>query len=77
MKGITPIKKLTVPVCIALFMASSGIIAQVETPLSPKHQIEFQHDNDFILLTDRYYSSGLFLTYRKRFTKGIFNTGSI
>lgn len=37
-----------------------------------KHQIEFQHDNDFILLTDRYYSSGLFLNYKRRLLKGLF-----
>ena len=40
-----------------------------------KHQIEFRHDNDFLLLTDRYYSSGLFLSYRKRLENGFFNSG--
>ena len=39
-----------------------------------KHQIEFRHDNDFIVLTDRYYSSGIFLTYRKRLEKGLFHS---
>lgn len=35
------------------------------------HQVEIKHDNDFTLFTDRYYSSGLFLTYRKRLKNGI------
>ncbi|MFD2586483.1 lipid A-modifier LpxR family protein [Croceitalea marina] len=37
-------------------------------------QLELRHDNDFFMLTDRYYSSGLFLTYRKRLSKGISKT---
>lgn len=47
-----------------------------ETQRVPKHQIELQHDNDFILLTDRYYSSGLFLNYKRRLSNGIFATDS-
>lgn len=43
-------------------------------PQSYAHQIELRHDNDFFLLTDRYYSSGLFLTYRTRLTKGMFGS---
>ena len=39
-----------------------------------KHQIEFRHDNDFLVLTDRYYSSGIFLIYRKRLEKGLFSS---
>lgn len=35
-------------------------------------QLEFRHDNDFLALSDRYYSSGLFLSYRKVLHKGIF-----
>ena len=38
------------------------------------HQIELRHDNDFFTLTDRYYSSGLYLTYRKKLSKGIFGS---
>lgn len=37
----------------------------------PHHQIRLQHDNDFFTLTDRYYSSGLYLTYTSRLKKGI------
>ncbi|MBT8262969.1 MAG: lipid A deacylase LpxR family protein [Bacteroidia bacterium] len=37
-----------------------------------KHQVGLQHDNDFFLLTDRYYSFGLFLNYTYRPEKGIF-----
>lgn len=35
-----------------------------DTPVRYTSQWEFSHDNDFVLFTDRYYSSGLFLTYR-------------
>lgn len=41
-----------------------------------RNQIGLRHDNDFILLTDRYYTAGLFLTYRHRLEKGIFNSQS-
>ncbi len=30
------------------------------------HQLSLQHDNDFFTLSDRYYSSGLFLRYSRR-----------
>ncbi|MFS4454685.1 lipid A-modifier LpxR family protein [Maribacter sp. 2304DJ31-5] len=43
---------------------------QITAPLT--QQIELRHDNDFFLLTDKYYTSGLFLTYRKRLEKGLF-----
>lgn len=39
-----------------------------------RNQIGLRHDNDFILLTDRYYTAGLFLTYRHRLEKGLFNS---
>jgi len=35
------------------------------------HQISLQHDNDFIMLTDYYYSSGLYLTYSTIVNKAI------
>lgn len=38
----------------------------------PTQQLELRHDNDFLLTTDQYYSSGLFLTYRRRLSKSIF-----
>lgn len=40
-----------------------------ETPSSDyrlSHQLTLQHDNDFFALSDRYYSSGLYLRYTKR-----------
>ena len=40
-----------------------------------KHQISLRHDNDFLVFTDRYYSSGIFLSYGKRLEEGIFNSG--
>jgi len=39
-------------------------------------QIELQHDNDFLVLTDRYYTSGLFLSYRYRLKNGIIKKGN-
>lgn len=36
-----------------------------------KHQLRFQHDNDFFTLTDRYYSSGLFLSYTHLLENGL------
>jgi hypothetical protein len=41
-----------------------------------KHQLGLQHDNDFFILTDRYYSFGLFLNYTYHPDKGIFNKGN-
>lgn len=53
-----------------------GLYGQNQSnPNSYQHQVELRHDNDFFLLTDRYYSSGLFLTYRKLLSKGFFKTG--
>lgn len=40
-----------------------------------KHQIGLRHDNDFLVFTDRYYSSGLFLSYTKWLNQGIFKSG--
>ncbi len=36
-----------------------------------KHQLRLHHDNDFITLTDRYYSSGLFLNYTYLLKNGL------
>ena len=38
----------------------------------PNQQLELRHDNDFLLTTDQYYSSGLFLTYRRSLKRSIF-----
>lgn len=40
------------------------------------HQFELRHDNDFIVLTDRYYSFGLFLSYKYQLENGIFHSGN-
>ena len=37
------------------------------------HQLELRHDNDFFVFLDQYYTSGLYLTYRKSLNKGIFS----
>lgn len=55
-----------------LLFLSASLFAQNSSQDSFSEQIELRHDNDFFLLTDRYYSSGLFLTYRKFLSKGIF-----
>ncbi len=38
------------------------------------NQIEIGHDNDFFLLTDRYYSSGIFVGYTRKLKRNLFNT---
>ncbi|MET1258849.1 lipid A-modifier LpxR family protein [Flagellimonas sp. DF-77] len=45
-----------------------------DTSASVSQQLEIRHDNDFFAQTDRYYTSGLFLTYRKKLAKGVFGT---
>ena len=53
---------------------SVGLFYAQETyePTSYTKQLTLRHDNDFFLLTDRYYSSGLFLSYATTLKKGIF-----
>ena len=56
-----------------LFLFVNGLICAFTFGQdSVNHQIELSHDNDFILLSDRYYSSGLFISYRKKVEKGLF-----
>ncbi|MCH9660832.1 MAG: lipid A deacylase LpxR family protein [Bacteroidetes bacterium] len=58
---------------VVLKLLCLGQIYGQENPSSaPRNQIDFQHDNDFVLLTDRYYSSGLYLTYRRSLEVGLF-----
>lgn len=57
------------------FLASSSLLSQQGyEPNNYTHQLELRHDNDFFLLTDRYYSSGLYLTYRHRLENGLFGS---
>ena len=42
----------------------------------PNQQLELRHDNDFLLTTDQYYSSGLFLTYRRIIQKSHFRNAT-
>lgn len=55
-----------------LFSLNTSLNAQTTTLVGYNEQLELRHDNDFFMLTDHYYSSGLFLTYRKFLSKGIF-----
>lgn len=59
---------LLIAVAFPLFSQSSD-----ETK-SYGHQLEIRHDNDFFLFTDRYYSSGLFISFRTQLEKGLFGT---
>jgi hypothetical protein len=54
--------------CHMSFGVLSGIAQEhsADSLAIPNQQLEFRHDNDFLLTTDKYYSSGLFLTYRKK-----------
>jgi hypothetical protein len=59
---------------LAVFIICTTISLRAQTAIKIDYneQLELRHDNDFFMLTDRYYSSGLFLTYRKLLSKGIF-----
>lgn len=56
---------------IMFWLINSYSYSQNSSKNSFYSQLELRHDNDFILLSDRYYSSGLFLTFRKLLSKGI------
>lgn len=53
---------------------SNPLNAQESANNSVNHQLGIRHDNDFFVLTDRYYSFGLFLTYKHRLSKGFFGS---
>lgn len=54
-----------VQIAIIVFFVSVPLFSQRDyEPNTYSNQLELRHDNDFFLLTDRYYSSGLYLTYR-------------
>ncbi len=57
---------------LALFLTFICTAQRSFEPEVYDHQLELRHDNDFFTLTDRYYSSGLFLTYRTVLKKGVF-----
>ncbi len=60
--------------CIWCVLASETVLSQVDANnAGPSHQIEFRHDNDFFLLSDNYYSSGLYLNYSTILKKGFFS----
>ncbi|WP_394974700.1 lipid A-modifier LpxR family protein [uncultured Croceitalea sp.] len=65
-----PVLFLSLFILLLLFVVP--FYAQDTSQKILNQQLELRHDNDFFLLTDRYYSSGLFLTYRKLLSKGIF-----
>ena len=54
-------------VCIIFIWELSAQSVPSDTLWIPDQQLELRHDNDFLLTTDQYYSSGLFLTYRRNF----------
>lgn len=65
--------KLKLGFFLLLFFSSAmGIEAQENTETEKYNVISIGHDNDFFLLTDRYYSSGIFLSYYRKLNKGFF-----
>lgn len=40
-----------------------------------KHKISLRHDNDFLTFSDRYYTSGLFLSYNRLLDNVVFKSG--
>lgn len=63
-------------VIVVMPLLNNALYGQKSTAISNSEQIEFRHDNDFFLFTDRYYSSGLFLSYRKALSKGVFKANN-
>ncbi|WP_299127489.1 lipid A-modifier LpxR family protein [uncultured Winogradskyella sp.] len=61
--------------CFSLF-AITVFLGYSQSNNTFSQQLQLQHDNDFITLTDRYYSSGLYLRYRKLLSNPIFNEGT-
>lgn len=60
-------------ICLLLNLFFFAANAQQESTQNFNSQIELQHDNDFILLTDYYYSSGLYLSYRFQLKNALFS----
>lgn len=58
-----------------LLVFSAVFVGYCQDNSSFKQQISLQHDNDFFTLTDRYYSSGLYLSYRKLLSSPLFKNG--
>lgn len=65
--------QLFLVLCYFILVYNGDSHAQELNLSTPKNQLELQHDNDFVLLSDRYYSTGLFVTYRRRLNRGIFS----
>ena len=59
-----------------LFFSGAEVYSQKSKLDSFNKQLELRHDNDFFLRTDRYYSSGLYATFRTTLHKGIFKENS-
>lgn len=66
--------------CLILLLFAFPATAQdsLETGILPKkvkHRLQIRHDNDFMALTDRYYSFGLMAGYTLALDRGLFATG--
>lgn len=64
-----------VAILCGVFLAIPNLARGQDTSEALKNQFGFRHDNDFIVLTDRYYSTGLFITYRHSLDTGLFKNG--
>lgn len=65
-----------IPLLIVFLVVPSGLLGQspdTKQDTLIEHQLRLHHDNDFITLTDRYYSSGLFLHYTHLLKNGVLN----
>ena len=55
-----------------LFLGNAlKVTSQIVTEI-PKNQLGISHDNDFLVITDRYYTFGLSLFYIHSLNEGIF-----
>ncbi|MGW9684219.1 lipid A-modifier LpxR family protein [Flagellimonas sp. 2504JD1-5] len=62
------------PIAVLLWFFHMDALSQDYELKKYSQQLRVHHDNDFFVLTDRYYSSGLFISYQKILSKGIFGS---
>lgn len=69
--------KILISACAAFLLHTPLLFSQetenlVQSKSLPRNLIELRHDNDFFVFTDRYYTTGSFITYRSYLENGYF-----
>ena len=57
---------------VVLFLGNTLKVTSQNVTEIPKNQLGISHDNDFLVITDRYYTFGLSLFYIRSLNEGIF-----